>query len=167
MEMRFSRQADYAIRVMLELGASRQATIREIARRQHISAPYAGRIAQLLARAGLIGSRRGRRGNLFLAKPLHEITALNIVEAVDGAIPVNRCLLAPGECGQEQSCPFYPLGQEVLAYVVAKLGSVTLASMLGEPVSGPIAPSGVGVEEVRSKRREARIRGSTAPSSAA
>src|SRR3990172_5836419 len=47
--MRYSRQADYAVKVMLELAASRQATIREVARRQQISAPYVGRIAQLLA----------------------------------------------------------------------------------------------------------------------
>jgi len=138
---------------MLELAANRQATIREIARRQRISTPYVGRIAQLLARAGLIGSRRGRRGNLFLAKPLHEITVLNIVEAVDGAIPVSRCLLAPAECGREQACPVYPLGQEVLAYVATRLGSVTLASMVGEAPSRPVASSGVGeVEEVRSKK---------------
>ncbi|HKZ50146.1 MAG TPA: Rrf2 family transcriptional regulator [Dehalococcoidia bacterium] len=162
--MRFSRQADYAVKVMLELAASRQATIREVARRQQISAPYVGRIAQLLARAGLVGSRRGRRGNLFLIKPLHDITILNIVEAVDGSIPVHRCLLAPGECGREQACPVYPLGQEIMAYVVTKLGSINLASMMDGLRAGPFSIAEAETAESGSQRREARVHGSVAPS---
>lgn len=127
--MRISRQADYAIRVVLDLSLHPEARIREIARRQRLSVSYVGRISQRLARTGILDNRRGRLGCLSLASMPDQITLLDVIEAVDGPARVDRRLLAPGECGREASCPVYHVGQEVLLTDVAKFSSVTFASL--------------------------------------
>lgn len=127
--MRLSRQADYAMRVMLDLAVSEEGRIREIAQRQSVSPAYVGRISQYLVRAGLVRSQRGRLGHLTLARPPEEITMLDVIEAVDGPIRVDLCLLAPEECGRELFCPAYRVGQDVLSYAVDRMGSTTVADL--------------------------------------
>lgn len=128
--MRISRQADYAIRVVLDLYLHPEARIKEIARRQSLSPSYVGRISQRLAQTGILDNRRGRLGCLALACSPDDITILDVIEAVDGPIRVDRCLLAPAECNREAYCPMYKVGQEVLLMGVAKLNSTTFASLL-------------------------------------
>jgi Rrf2 family protein len=128
--VRISRQADYAIRVVLDLFLHPEARIKEIARRQRLSPSYVGRISQRLAKTGILDNRRGRLGCLALACSPDEITLLDVIEAVDGPVRVDRCLLAPAECNREMFCPVYKVGQEVLLVGVAKLSSTTFASLL-------------------------------------
>lgn len=132
--MRISRQADYSVRVVLDLFLHPEARIKDIARRQHLSPSYVGRISQRLAKTGILDNRRGRLGCLAMACGPGDITLLDVIEAVDGAVRVDRCLLAPAECNREKFCPVYKVGQEVLLTGVAKLSSTTFASLLnGEP----------------------------------
>lgn len=128
--MRVSRQADYAIRVVLDLSLHPEARIKEIARRQSLSVSYVGRISQRLAKTGILDNKRGRLGCLSLGAAPDQITILDVIEAVDGPVRVDRCLLAPAECGREASCPVYQVGQEVLLTNVAKLSSITFANLV-------------------------------------
>jgi Rrf2 family protein len=127
--MRISRQADYAIRVVLDLSLHPEARIREVARRQRLSVSYVGRISQRLAKTGILDNRRGRLGCLRLASSPSQISILDVIEAIDGPARVDRCLLAPIECGREKFCPVNPVGQEILLTTVAKLSSTNFASL--------------------------------------
>jgi len=115
---------------VLDLSLHREARIKEIARRQDLSPSYVGRISQRLAKTGILENRRGRLGCLGLACSPDQITLLDVIEAVDGPIKMDRCLLAPDECGRESFCPVYKVGHEVLLLGVAKLNSVTFAGLL-------------------------------------
>jgi Rrf2 family iron-sulfur cluster assembly transcriptional regulator len=128
--VRVSRQADYAIRVVLDLSLHREARIKEIAQRQDLSPSYVGRISQRLAKTGILENRRGRLGCLGLACPPDQITLLDVIEAVDGPVDMDRCLLAPSKCGRESFCPVYKVGQEMLVLNATKLGSVTFSGLL-------------------------------------
>lgn len=144
--MRLSRQSDYAMRVVLDLALNEDARTREIARRQGVSPSYVGRISQLLNRAGVIRSMRGRLGRLSLAQPPQDITMLQIVEAVDGPIRLDRCFLAPEDCGRERTCPAYPVGQDILRYAVTAMGSTTVADLCGN-----------GQKSARTRSRRERV----------
>jgi len=128
--MRISRQADYAIRVVLDLSLHPEARIKEVARRQRLSVSYVGRISQRLAKTGILDNRRGRLGCLSLASPPDQISLLDVIESIDGTARVDRCLLAPIECGREKFCPVYHVGQEVLLTDVAKFSSVSFANLM-------------------------------------
>jgi Rrf2 family protein len=138
--MRVSRQADYAIRVVMDLSVNEEARIREIAARQGLSPAHVGRISQVLAKAGVLTTKRGRLGHISLSCNPEDISLLEVVEAVDGPLQLDRCLLAPGKCGREHVCPVYKIGQEILLHSMARLGSTTF----GDLKSSPVLESAVG-----------------------
>lgn len=52
---------------------------------------YLAKHLQALSRAGLVDSVPGPRGGYRLARPAHQITVLDVVQAIDGDEPVFRC----------------------------------------------------------------------------
>lgn len=103
--------ADYAIRVVLYLAAQdRDAPVpaMEIARRQQIPKPYIPKILQALVRNGILTTYPGRTGGAILNCPPSEITILQLIEAVDGPIALNRCLSRKTPCSRDNSCPAHP-----------------------------------------------------------
>lgn len=131
--MKLSRQADYAIRLILDLARQPDHTgdLKAVAARQGVPAPYLAKIGQTLSRAGLVIATRGARGGVRLARLPREVTLRDVVEAVEGPTLYNRCLLWPGECSDSPGgqCPLHPvldgLGRAVSNY----LGSVDFADL--------------------------------------
>jgi Rrf2 family protein len=56
-----------------------------------VPAPYLAKTLQTLTRAGITESVPGRKGGFRLARPVEEITLLDIVQAVDGDAPAFTC----------------------------------------------------------------------------
>ena len=52
---------------------------------------YLAKHLQAMAQAGIVESTAGRKGGYRLARPPHEITVLDVVEAVEGGEPAFRC----------------------------------------------------------------------------
>jgi Rrf2 family protein len=92
--MRISARADYALRAGLELAAAwsseRLVTADEIARRQGIPRAFLDGILCDFRDAGLVTSRRGPNGGYRLARPANEITAGDVLRAVDGPLTLVR-----------------------------------------------------------------------------
>ena len=79
----------YALRALAELervGAEGPVPIAELARRGEIPAQFLEQLFGTLRRAGLLRSQRGVRGGYTLARPASEITVLEVVEHLDGAL---------------------------------------------------------------------------------
>ena len=93
--MRLTRQGDYAVRVMLDLAAHAQdAPIprAQIQTRQDVPAAFLAKTVQALARAGLVRTRSGAHGGVTLNAPPEAVTLLQVIEAVEGPIRLNRCV---------------------------------------------------------------------------
>jgi Rrf2 family protein len=108
MDVSLSRRADYAVRAMLALaptwpdGPSR--TIAEIAHEMSLPRAYTPQVVGALIDAGLVTSRPGRGGGYRLAKDPRDVSMLEIVEAADGPLRLERCTLRGGPCRWEDSC---------------------------------------------------------------
>ena len=92
--MEISRRADYAMRVILDLAMlppGMRARARDIARRQAIPYAFLQKIIRDLCTAGFIEASRGRRGGVRLVRPAESITLLEVLEAMEGPIRLNRC----------------------------------------------------------------------------
>ncbi len=50
-------------------------------------------------------ARRGAKGGYRLASPATELTLNDIVEAMEGSLPLYRCLRLQRQCGLSLSCP--------------------------------------------------------------
>jgi len=105
--MRLTRAAEYAIRCVLYLAKhpeGRVASRREVAEAMDIPPAFLVKIAQGLARAGIVVVRQGVRGGYVLALPSRDISLLMVVEALDGDIVLNECLARPQDCGRSSFC---------------------------------------------------------------
>ena len=74
-------------------------------------------------------SIRGSRGGYALTRPAAEITALDIVRALEGEITVVDCGESEQACGRSSTCPTRTLWAAVSESIAAQLGAVTLAEL--------------------------------------
>lgn len=129
--MRLTRQGDYAVRVMLDLAShASDMPIRraQIQARQDVPAAYLAKIIQALARADLVRTRAGARGGVTLNAPAEAVTLLQVIEAVEGPIRLNRCVEAPGACPRDRFCPVHPVWMRLQTLLTRELG-VTIAAL--------------------------------------
>jgi Rrf2 family protein len=107
MSILFSRQCEYAIQGILYLALKSEGemtSIKELTARLDIPYHFLGKILQRLAYKGLLVSQKGPSGGFALARPAKGITLFDIVEAIDGAAFMNRCVLGFAECSGKNPC---------------------------------------------------------------
>ena len=108
--MKLTRGTDYGIQGVLYLAAQpyEQVTLlHDIARVRGIPETYLAKIFQDLTKAGIVRSHRGAKGGFRLARPASEISLLQVVEALQGPIALNRCLDIRDACGNSPTCPVH------------------------------------------------------------
>lgn len=126
--MEISRRTDYGVRVILDLATLRdgeRASTHEIADRQQIPNPFLAKIISQLSLSGLVTTYRGAGGGVRLALPPSEITLLHVIEALDGPVRLNRCLIQPSACPRNNHCPVHEVWAEAQAGIIGLLGSTT------------------------------------------
>lgn len=127
-----TRQADYAVRSVLDL-ALRQpdqaAFSRDIAERQDIPPSFLAKILTRLAAQGIVQTQRGVNGGVRLARSAHEITLLQVVEAIDGPLSLNLCTRGPGLCPREMDCVVHPLWELIGAEMRQRLHGITFGRL--------------------------------------
>jgi len=133
--MRLTRSGDYAVRCLLYLALDPGRGVvgrKEIAEVMNIPAQYLGKVAQTLARAGLIGIRQGARGGYELARAPGEISLLQVVEAVDGEIFLNDCLHQLDVCERRPVCAVHRVWGRARKQLRDMLGGISLAALVEE-----------------------------------
>ena len=118
---------------MLEVASLSQGEIartKDMARQQDIPHVFLTKIILQLVRAGLLRSFRGAGGGIGLARPKEEITLLQIVEAVEGPIALNRCVVRAGECPRDKTCPVHPVWVKAQANFSSLLQTTRLADLV-------------------------------------
>lgn len=135
--MQLTREGDYAVRVMVELAGAPGAVVpgRVIRVRQAIPPAHLAKIVQALRRAGLVRTWRGAGGGVTLALPPEKVTLRQVIEAVEGPIALNRCLIEPGTCPRDRFCPVYPVWRRIQTLLLRELEAVTMAELAvqGQP----------------------------------
>ncbi len=82
-------KSPYAVRALAELartGSTGPVPIGEIARRREIPVQFLEGLFATLRRAGILQSQRGVKGGYSFARPADELTVLEVVEALEGAL---------------------------------------------------------------------------------
>jgi Rrf2 family protein len=130
--MELSRQADYAIRAMVDLASAPvepRACTRAIAQRQQIPQSFLPRIVAALGRARLIQTFRGNAGGIALARDASQISLLEVIQAVEGPLCLNRCTHQPSRCPRDQTCSVHPIWRQAQNYLNQLLSHTTLADL--------------------------------------
>ncbi len=130
--MELTRKGEYAIRGIIYLAGQppgKMALISEIAESTEVPQTFLAKIFQSFAKQGIVNSYRGTGGGFTLARPSSEITLREIVEAVEGPIMPNRCLIGKGTCERDHRCNVHPIWKKIQGEVVKILDGVTIADL--------------------------------------
>jgi Rrf2 family protein len=110
--MQLTLIGEYAIRAMIHLATGKDDSIfriSEISSLNNISDNFLRKIIPQLSNAGLIRSRRGIGGGIESGKPALEITPLEIIEAAEGEMALNKCLIDKAFCSDDRWCMVHTL----------------------------------------------------------
>lgn len=135
--LQLTRDGEYAVRAILYLAMQPEgklSLISEIAEAQEVPRSYLSKIMQQLSRLGLVKSRRGAKGGFELARPATEITLRETIEAIEGPINLNVCLIRPGECHRDVTCPVHPVWKEAQEKLFEVLDGKTMAELAVDAV---------------------------------
>ncbi len=127
--MRITRKAEYAIRLMLDLAMQEgnfPIQTKSVAQRQDIPPQFLAHIVLDLTRAGLVHSARGNQGGLSLARKAKDLTIRQIVEAIEGPIALNQCLVSEDACPRQRGCPVFDMWSEAQRRMLSVLEQTTL-----------------------------------------
>jgi len=116
--------------------------LREIARKENISAKYLEQVIIPLRTSGLVKSVRGSKGGYSLAKPPSEISLKDVIEVLEGPIKLVDCLADPKICQKIQSCVTRGIWDEATDAINQVFGSVTLEEMVNrrKKKEGAVSP---------------------------
>jgi Rrf2 family protein len=141
--MRLSTLGRYALRAMVDVARHQdQGPVlrKEIAERQELSSSYLAQLFAKLGRAGLVKSIYGPGGGYVLAQSAAEISAGDVLRAVNESLAPVYCVDCDEEemCHRAESCPTRPVWRRLGDQVTHTLDSITLAELCEQPdPSGP------------------------------
>ena len=126
------RNTDYAVRLMVNL--ARQyglgpVSTRVAASEESVSYPLACKLMQKLHGSKLIESCMGPKGGFNLGRVPSEITLLEVVEAIQGPITLNKCMLSSNACARQMSCSVRSKLLGVQETIVSSLAGITFEDL--------------------------------------
>ncbi|HRK30860.1 MAG TPA: Rrf2 family transcriptional regulator [Tepidisphaeraceae bacterium] len=132
--MIFTNPTEYAIRGLAELvcradPASGRMMIDDLVDGTSLPRDFLAKIFQKLAKSGLLSSSKGRGGGFWLARPAHEITIMQIYEALEGPACSDRCVVGLEKCNDHMPCPQHDLYKPIRQRLKDYLNTTTLADL--------------------------------------
>ena len=104
--LRLTKKADYGLMALKYLaeqtGGAHSA--KDIAEAYHIPPQLLAKILQTLAKSGLLVSHAGTNGGYALAKSATEISAFEVIRAIDGPLFITSCITIHGACDLTSTC---------------------------------------------------------------
>ena len=139
--LRLTKKADYGLMALKYLaeqpGASAQApaaqSAKDIAQAYHIPPPLLAKILQTLARAGLLVSHAGTNGGYALARPANEISAFEVIRAIDGPLFITSCITIHGTCDLAGHCTIKEPLRKVNDSIRDLLSAIRIADLADAP----------------------------------
>jgi len=133
------RKGDYSVRAVFDLaihyGTGRRKA-HEIATAMQIPGKSLARILADLVRSGLITATAGPDGGYELQRPPSQIHLLDVVEAAEGEIELNDCILRGIPCGSRGTCAVHRPWSEAQAALLRRLRKTTFAQIVREESAG-------------------------------
>ncbi len=126
------RNTDYALRLAVNLAGrygDGSVSTRALSDEEDVSYQLACKLMQRLHKEGLVESDMGPKGGFRLARPPQEVPILAVIEAIQGPLRLNRCLLGDGACQRQDGCPIRARIGRLQEQMDQYLGAVTLGEL--------------------------------------
>jgi len=136
--MKISAHEEYGLRCLVQLAHTQVSglslTLNQIAEREGLSVPNAGKLMGILVRAGLVQSQRGVNGGYTLARPASEIRLNEVIRVLDEDTVDRFCQMHTGvldTCIHTSDCGIRPVIVGLHEIVQSALSEITLAQLIG------------------------------------
>ena len=142
--MQLTRAADYAIRVMVHLAglpAHERALLPALANATGTPESFLSKVLQALARAELIVSRRGQSGGFEILPSGRKASMREVIEAIDGPLFLNVCLISQRSCARNAWCPAHPVWVQAQQAMLEVLSSAVIADLASQMLARKV-PNG-------------------------
>jgi Rrf2 family protein len=132
---KLSKKADYGLIAMKHLALHRQqhsCSANEIAEEYGISATLMAKVLQKLAKHGLVAAKHGSTGGYQLSRAAEQVSALEVLTAIDGPVLITSCVTSHGNCDASERCSVKEPLQRVNESILEVLNTVTIAHLSEE-----------------------------------
>jgi Rrf2 family protein len=134
--LKLTKKADYGLMAMKHLAehaAEGACSAKDVAESYGIPPEALAKILQRLAKAGLLHSQHGINGGYTLAREAREISAYEVIRAIDGPLFITSCITVRGECDQTERCTIREPLRKVNQSIEEVLKSIKIAEMTEAP----------------------------------
>jgi len=131
--MKLSTRGKYGARALLDMALhynGNPVLLKDIAKRQAISAQYLEHLMSPLIKAGLVRSIRGARGGVTLVKPPEEIKLSQVIQILEGSTALVECVDDPKICPRSDFCVTRGVWEELKRAMTQVLESTTLQDLV-------------------------------------
>lgn len=130
--MTISNKARYGVRIMIyiALESGKTITVQDVFIKEDVSKRYLEQIFAELKKNGLVASVKGKHGGYFIPKALKDITAYDVIYALEGEGGINS--LAPSKDKELEAVLGEQLWHPLQEAVELLLRSITVESLLSD-----------------------------------
>ena len=147
---RISRRLDYGLQLMIALANDQDGkpqSTASLAEKLQIPLPFLHQIGHMLMQAGLIKASPGPHGGVRLNRPAEAITALQIVEVLEGPVSLHPCPDCNDQCERIGACSAQFTWTDLQNTVVNYLADVQLSAMAQSAQQLPIYSMAIAEKE--------------------
>ena len=130
MRLEITRRAELAIRALALLGrSSDRLKASVLADELGTTVSFVPQVLGPLVRAGWVQSDPGPTGGYRCQIPLAEVNVLQVIEAVDGATDIGRCVVADRPCAAAGPCVLHVAWAQARTELVGVLQSTPMSGV--------------------------------------
>jgi len=127
--LRITKITDYGFILLAYMAAQDQDSLhnaKDLSASIDIPLPTVSKVLKILTQGGILKSHQGSKGGYSLARLADEISAAEVIEAIEGPVALTDCSTADG-C--DRNCPVSPRWKQVNNAVIGALQGLTLSDM--------------------------------------
>src|SRR4029077_14151464 len=133
---KLSKKADYGLIAVKHLATHRDVhacSANEISEEYGISSTLMAKVLQKLAHHGVVVAKHGSGGGYQLARDPEQISALDVISAIDGPVLITSCVTSHGNCDATDRCSVREPLRRVNESIMNVLNTVTISQMSEDP----------------------------------
>ncbi len=138
--MWFTREADYALRIVSELCYRKtKMDAKMIAYLTGVTVSFTLKILRKLVKNGIVKSYKGISGGYIMDKDPGKISVREIVEIIDGPVAINRCIKAGEPCTRIENkdmCPIHISLWKINDIILGQLDTIKMSDVIADYVPG-------------------------------
>jgi len=132
--LRMSKLTDYATVLLAHMAHDQRiSSAGELAEATQLASPTVSKLLKTLAKAKLVDSVRGPHGGYTLARQPEQISAADIIDALEGPVAITECSAGAGHCELEPVCHVGSAWQRINHGIRKALGEVSLVDLQDQP----------------------------------